>query len=214
MIELCLLNSSYPYTIFNEVAQMHISEIQQGTLPLLGENFLSRLYFELAKAPKTGLWVAIENEMVIGFIAGCASTRESYLSVIRSAVIPLSLLAMSSLVKPWVICKISALLAYPLHSTSISELPYPEYQKPEAELLAIAIHRRARRRGIGKMLVAAFEEGLVSWGIKGNYCVATNLVEEKSNLFYQNIGFEPCYQQRHNNLILQVYQKRIESKLT
>jgi ribosomal protein S18 acetylase RimI-like enzyme len=193
---------------------MHISEIQQGTLPLLGENFLSRLYFELAKAPKTGLWVAIENEMVIGFIAGCASTRESYLSIMKSGGILLGLLAMSSLIKPGVIRKVSTLLTYPLHPASITDKPYPEYEQPEAELLVIAIHASAQRRGIGKMLVEVFEEGLVSWGITGNYCVATNLVEEKSNSFYLNIGFEPCYRQQHNNLILQVYQKRIEGKLT
>jgi len=214
MIEVFRLNSSYPYTIFAEAARIHISEIHQGTLPLLGDRFLSRIYFELAKAPKTGIWVAIENEMVIGFIAGCANTRGIYLSIMKSAGIPLGLLAMPSLIKPGVIRKVTTLLTYPLHSASITDKPQPENEKPEAELLAIAIHANAQRRGIGKMLVEAFEEGLVSWGITGNYCVATNLAEEKSNSFYQNMGFEPFYRQQHNDLILQVYQKRIEGKLT
>jgi len=213
MVEIICLDSSYPYSYFEEVAHIHILEIHHSTLPLLGEKFLSRLYYELANSPKTGLWVAIERGTILGFIAGCSSTRDSYLSVIRRAGIPLGLLIIPSLMKLDICKKVLTLLAYPLYSPPIDATPLRASDKTEAELLAIAIHASAQRRGIGKMLVEAFEEGLVSWGITGNYCVATNLAEEKSNSFYQNIGFEPCYRQQHNDLILQVYQKRIEGKL-
>jgi len=211
MPDIVKLNKDSPYSAFDEVAQIHSLEIHHGTLPKFGNKFLSRLYRELASISNTGVWIAVNSQNeILGFLAGCANTSHSYLSVIKHAGLPLGLLAIKGLMRPSMLINALSLLTYPFYDPAIkNDSPHPELIK--AELLAIAVHPRAQRGGIGKTLVQAFELGLKSWGIKDGYCVATNIEEDISNSFYRTMGFKPYYLKKHNNLILQVYQKQIEN---
>lgn len=199
---------SSPHYFF-DIARLHIEEIHHGFLPLLGEDFLSRLYYEMAQLSNTGLWIAKENDKILGFILGTSDFRKSYFKVFKKAWFALSMMGVRSLFKNKVFKKLPAILAYPFHQYSEEKNENKNQRNSNAELLSIGVHIDAQGKGVGKMLVLTFEQALVEWGKKGLYFVTTNLDDQNSNAFYRKMGFIPCGKQKHNDLILQVYEKEI-----
>lgn len=76
----------------------------------------------------------------------------------------------------------------------------------------MAVHHEAHRQGIGRALVATFEESLLIWGGANGYWVATDADQMGSNNFYLSLGFEPSRKIKHHDLILQHYYKRLRGK--
>ena len=208
------LDSENTRSYFIEIAQLHIAEIHHGALPLFGEKFLMRLYYELSRTYETCVWGAIEEGKIIGYIAGCTDVGQCYMSILINAGIPLFLLALRPLFKPHVISKLSALVTYPFrHKDSAGVKTVNHTRRGRTELLAMAVAQNARKRGIGKTLVQVFEDNLLSWGIKGTYYVSTNLADKDSNAFYQKLNFFAYGEASHHNLILQMYKKQITGKV-
>ncbi len=208
-MDIVKLDHKSPYHVFLDIARLHISEIHFGFLPLLGEEFLSRLYYEMAELVNTGLWAAEEDGKVLGFILGTSDFRKSYIAVFKKAWYPLFIMGLHSLFKINVIKKIPAIIAYPLRTHSESKTANSNPQTSNAELLSIAVHADAQGKGLGRELVYAFEKALMGWGQTGLYFVTTNSEDPDSNAFYRKLGFTPYGKQKHNDLILQVYQKEI-----
>lgn len=206
------LNHKFLYNFFLDIARLHISEIHFGLLPLLGEVFLSRLYYEMAELPNAGLWVAEEDGKVFGFILGTSDFQKSYIAVFKKAWYSLAMMGLRSLFKIEVIKKLPAIIAYPLHAHSENKTTNRNTKTSTAELLSIAVHADAQGKGIGRELVYTFEKALMEWGQTGLYFVTTNSEDPDSNAFYRKLGFIPCGKQKHNDLILQVYQKEIPIK--
>ena len=192
-----------PRKPFDEAADLHIASIHHGLLPELGRDFLSRLYREINRTPNAGVWVAMDGDRVVGFLAGCADPGRCYRAVLGRAALPLTGLAGRSLLRRSVLTRLFTILKYPFRKAD----PVAGVDVPKPELLAVAVDPGARGRGIGAQLVEAFEQGLVSWGVSGRYRVATNVEEVVSNRFYERVGFAPAYQTSHNDLTLQVYVK-------
>lgn len=191
---------------FDEAAELHIMSIHHGVLPDLGRDFLSRLYREISRTPESGVWVAMDSNRVVGFVAGCADPRRCFRTVLTRAAFPLARLAGRSLLSRSVLGRLPTILRYPFRQVDPSML---DSEMISAELLAIAVDPHVRGEGIGSRLVEVFEESLSSWGVRGRYCVATNVEEDVSNRFYERAGFVPGYQTSHNALTLQVYFKRL-----
>lgn len=209
-MEIVRLVSTHSKVFFDDVAQLHMAEIHHGVLPLLGKKFLSRVYYELARAPRTGVWCAIDSGGVVGFLAGCANIRASCLSVLSRGFLPLGLLASRSVFNAGVLGKILTVLQYTFHQTRQAlNQSLKGTSQPRAELLALAVEASVRGSGVGKMLVQTFEESLLGWGVLGCYRVATNLNDPHSNAFYKALGFAACGSMEHNNLVLQIYEKKI-----
>ena len=61
--------------------------------------------------------------------------------------------------------------------------------------------------GLGRSLVGAMRRQ--GWGVVGSYCVATNINDPHSNAFYEALGFAACGSMEHNNLTLQIYEKKV-----
>src|SRR5689334_21442602 len=72
------LTTMDPWQRFVDIACLHAGEIHHGMLPRLGIAFMARLYFELARAPRTTIWIAWHGEQLAGFLAGCADMRHTY----------------------------------------------------------------------------------------------------------------------------------------
>lgn len=199
--------------LFFQVARIHIAEIHPGVLPLLGEKFLARLYFELARAERTHVWIAIEGDKVFGFVSGCANVNRTYLAVfIRSAFI-LLWLALPALMSKALLLNILKLLLYPAQSGKSEE---PDKKTPEkssgAQLLSIAMSSDAAGQGIGRRLVEALESSFIEWKASGVYYVATWYGEADSNKFYKSIGFIPCGVFKMHDMLIQRYKKMIPEK--
>ncbi len=208
MLELVRMTAGHPKEYFEQVAELNMTTIRHGVLPVFGKEFLTRLYYELALSPQSGLWGVVENGKVLGFVAGCADVRKSYISVLLRAGIPLASLVFRAVLTPGFVQAVSAIAAYPFRGRRpvvVSGSTDPR----DPQLLAIAVADAAQGRGIGKMLVQALEQGFLSWGLTGCYRVATNVEEQGSNAFYQRLGFAPCGRVRHHRLILQMYEKEI-----
>jgi GNAT superfamily N-acetyltransferase len=207
------LTSSDPLIRFQEIAQLHVEEIHHGILPLFGTSFLSRLYYGLASTSRTGVWAAIEDGKVAGFLAGCADIQRSYRSVMMKFGVELFFRAMGALFKPAVLKRLPAVFAYPFQShkdaVTVREQTGPASR---AELLAIAVDRRYHGRGVGKQLVLTFEKNLLAWGVSEPYWVTTNSEDAGSNAFYRALDFEAWGTFKHHELVLQRYRKALRTE--
>lgn len=209
MYEVIRIGPKNPYSYYQQASQIHIAEIHHGTLSLLGAEFLARLYFELAKAPESGMWVAIQQQRVVGFIVGCMNVRDVYFTVLKNATFALFFLATKSLFNHIVLRKILTLLIYPFRGDKAFE----KKDETSATLLAIAVERDSQGQGIGKSVIESFEKGLIAWGLTSEYYVSTNRADANSNGFYKSLGFIPYRQIRFNDLVLQVYKKSIKHSM-
>lgn len=195
-----------PPEYFGRVAELHMAEIHHGILPLLGKKFLALLYLGLSGADRSGVWVALHDGRVLGYVAGCADTKRTMTAVLFSFGVRLLLAAGGAVVSPAFLRKIMAVLSYPFRQSPTSTAPR---DIPKAELLAICVEPSSRGRNIGKQLVQALEKAFLHWGMIPNYHVKTNIEEDNSNAFYRMLGFEPSGTVPHHNLVLQIYVKPV-----
>ncbi len=201
------LGKDSPKNAFLEIARLHFAEIHFGFLPLLGEEFLTYLYSQLAQLDDAAVWAAEEDGKILGFLSGTADFKTSYLKVFKKAWAGLIIRGIPSLFKKSVLSKLPAVLLYPFkkHDEKTDE---PE-RDSNAELLSIAVRADAQGKGVGKALVLALENALTEWGVTGDYFVTTNAADPDSTAFYRKLGFLPCGTQKHNNLTLQVFKKPV-----
>lgn len=187
-----------------QAANLHIRGIHQGLLPLLGNQFLTKMYLCIAVAPQSGVWAIVDGDKFVGFIAGCASVQRTYRWLVVNCGFRLAITAGLALCRFTVLRKLYSILLYPFRQRR----SLTKTQTPEAELLAIAIDESEYGKGCGKQLVHAFEASLRQWGVR-EYRVLTNIAEAKSNAFYRATGFAPDGTIKHHALTLQVYKKVI-----
>lgn len=192
---------------FTTIAKLHTSQIQHGILPKLGIEVLTQLYYELSAAPKAGVWAAIREGKVVGFVAGCANIAQSCQWVLSKPRFLFCLIP--AVARAWRLgfVKLISPVTYLSRAkdTTLSE----EDRVGGAELLAISIAPEARSQGLGRDLVGALEKEFEKWGGIRSYRVSTNVADPDSNRFYLALGFVPLGRVRHHDLVLQVYQKHV-----
>lgn len=208
-IEIVRLSIVHPKVYFTAIGALHIKQIDHGLLPLLGLKFLSRLYYELAITPKTGVWAALKSNELVGFISGCADARLSYCAVLCRAWPLFMRLTSQVILRPGLLRRMISVLYYPFNKSSIKGHAIEVCSGIKSEILAIAVNPDFERQGIGRKLIQAFEKEMLHWDNKGYYRVATKIPDIRSNSFYRKAGFLPCHQLKHNDLILQIYLKEI-----
>jgi ribosomal protein S18 acetylase RimI-like enzyme len=73
----------------------------------------------------------------------------------------------------------------------IGTLTYPSYEHndPGARILALVTLSAARRRGIGRALIATAEKDLAQRGIR-RVALDTRLTREDAHKFYESLGYE------------------------
>lgn len=197
--------------LFEQISILHGELIHGGVLPLLGNGFLSVLYREIAKSRWGSVHVALEDESILGFLVGAQDVYRCARSFTPGGYLKLFGLLMTRMWRPAVLSKLFDSLAYPFRScstpTGTTAAPPPRHR---AELLSIAVAKKAQGRGVGKALVRAFEATML--GQVTQYAVTTNASEADSNAFYIAMGFESVGQKRHHDLILQVYTKQLRPR--
>lgn len=205
---LILINASSPLSDFEQIAELHCSQINHGLIQLLGKKFVAELYRSISSTPSSRVLVLKHGETVLGFLAGSLSLKDTFRSVIRDPKLVFIFVAQFSFLNPRILKKLPSMLYYSFRrnrpETSEFEDSYPE-------LLSIAVKPDQQGSGIGKKLILKFEEFLKQSNCE-EYIVSTNIEDMKSNEFYQKRGFSRFRTTRHHALILQIYIKKLSNK--
>lgn len=201
------LSDAHPEHYFMEIAGIHIAQINNGMMAQLKIKLLSQIYREIARQPDAGVWIALINHQVAGFIAGSANTRKTFIMAILRLWQPITLFALKTLFN-FTFIKFARVIFYPFRNVANSRHFYQGCTRIKPEILSIAVSKNQQKSGIGKQLILAFEEALKSWHYEGYYKVATDISETGSNNFYRISGFSPCHKVKLNEMILQVYVKK------
>ena len=133
------------------IAELHKRMISSGFLSTLGSGFLSFLYRAMLDSPECRVFVAVSEGDVVGFIAGARDTGRFYRQFIRRHFIEAAWRVLSSLLRRGALRRVYEILRYG-----------DTEPRAAAELLAMAVAPRARRRGVGLGLV----RDLLHWAIQ------------------------------------------------
>ena len=124
-------------------AALHVGQIGEGFLTVLGSAFLSRLYRRVARTPGSFLLVVEDGETAVGFLAGSTDVSGLYRSFFLRDGAAAVITCGGRLVRSW-----RRVMETLRHGTGISA--------DGAELLAVAVDPTVRRRGAGSLLVDGF----------------------------------------------------------
>jgi len=202
------IGSENPKVWFHEIAEIHCSELKEGSLRNLGVDGLEIIYSKLVSIPKSGLWCAVEDGRVTGFISGCADIRKFYRALFFKTVFQLALISFSRILKTNSLGNLLKTLLYPFQSSQWIETP-AEFHDTNAELIAISVRKEFHHQGIGRKLVEHLETGFQEWKVDRFYHVATDTRDPLSNAFYLGMGFEKYGVKKFTNFSLQIYEKKI-----
>ena len=143
------------------MARLHVTEIDEGFLPTLGPRFLDHLYRRVVRSPTSFAFVADDGGGVLGFAAGTESLRGLYRSFLLHDGAAALVAAGPRIAGSW--RRVVETLRYPAREGA---------DLPPAELIAIAVGRAARGRGLGRALVDAVTAEFARRGVTAARVVA------------------------------------------
>ena len=214
-MEIIRLPTDHATNIFKEAARIHTENGDPRlVLPLLGQKFLTRLFFELNRAPFTGIWGAIDGNSLRGFIVGAANFQNSYIHILKKAAFPLAWYALPSLFKPRLLQDAFGILTYPFSKHDKQQRGDQQLlPTPRAEFLALTVDKTANGFIAARLLVKAMEDGFRSWGLSGYYYGSVFQDNVNANAFMKGIGFIPCGQITLHRSCVQYYRKNLQAQL-
>jgi ribosomal protein S18 acetylase RimI-like enzyme len=159
------------------IAELHASRITEGFLPVLGEQFLIRLYRRVVASDDAFAFVAHERGPALGFCATALDVGALYKRfMVRDGVVA-GALAAPQLARN--VRRVLETLRYPSHAGDL----------PAAEILAVAVDPTAAKQGVGRALVAASQAEMERRGITAAKVVAGSDNAAAIGL-YRACGFE------------------------
>lgn len=167
-------------------ALLHAHAIDEGFLPKLGTPFLIRLYRRIVRWPGSFLLVADESGDVIGQTAATEDVTRLYREFLVRDGLAAGISAAPGLVRHWR----SVLETLRYGAASHSAAPGGAGELPHAELLAAAVARDFRGRGIGRDLVNAANAELARRGVS-NARVVVASTNAAALRMYSSSGYRP-----------------------
>jgi len=192
---------------FQEIAYLHIKEINHGLLPFLGPKLLSELYKALLEINIIHIWAIKSDNRIIGFLAGTLSFKKNALCLLLKRK---SKLVISMMMQLFGNPRSTHMMISLIKNKAMSVFSRKSGNRThQAELLAIAVDKQSQGSGIGKVLISCFE-AFVREARLSEYGVMTNINETGSNAFYRAMGFKEHSSIPHHNLVLRVYIKQLD----
>ena len=194
---------------FRAAARLHAEGITEGFLSTLGKPFLAALYEGIAAAKEAGVFVALEDGEVLGFISYARDVKGCYRQVLRRKWPGLTRAMLPNLFRGTIYRKVWETLRYPFtHKTQPVSAAKESCTVLRPELLSMAVGPRARGKGVGKLLVLSVDKVMQELGQEG-YFVVTHGVDERSNGFYQGCGFRLTGSYESHGKPMNEYYKRL-----
>lgn len=168
--------------VYQQVARLHASNIDQGFLSSLGIPFLSLLYEAIDTNDTSLLLLAQHEGRVVGFVAGAEGMGPIYKGLLSQwpRLIQALLPALLSPRKLW---KIGEVLLLGKKAPAVPNLP-------QAELISIAVDTEERGQGHASQLYEALVQHFRERKAKGfKIVVGDSLVS--AHRFYQRMGALP-----------------------
>ncbi len=164
------------------LAGLHAQAIDTGFLPRLGRGFMRRLYRAMVSWPQAVVIVAEMDGTPVGYVAGVADTDDFYRHFLRRHAISAGISALPRLIRPTNLRKAFETMRY--------EAPELE---ADAELLAMAVIRDVRGRGIGGELGRRFLAAMAE-RYAGPVRVVVGAANDAAIGAYRRMGFEDAAQ--------------------
>ena len=162
-----------------EVAKLHMAEISEGVISVLGHKFACSLYQAMIESERYFGFVAVKNSQVLGFAACAEDTSAVYKSVLKGNFFKLLWACFPKILSIRNLKYAIETLFYPVRCGG---------DLPVAELLSVVVDRQARGKGIGQRLV---EASCAEFRSRGIGAFKTIVFERfPSNAFYQHVGFK------------------------
>lgn len=169
--------------IYQQVARLHASCIDQGFLSSLGTPFLTLLYESIDANDSSVLLIAREGSQVVGFVSGAQGMGSIYRQLLRRW--PRLLVAMlPALASPRKLWKIAEILLMSRKAQPLPDLPH-------AELLSIAVHPAYRSQGHAPNLYQALVSHFRQKGV-GRFRIVVGDGLATAHRFYKKMGARPA----------------------
>lgn len=185
---------------YRQVAQLHISCIDQGFLPQLGADFLTLMYEALDEDSDALLLTCEREGEVVGFITSAASLSGVYRRMLRRW--PRLAVALApSLVRPRRVLRIFEILRYGAAHT--------QGDLPAAELLSLAVAPAWRGKGCSGELYNGLKAALAARGELA-FKIVVGATLAPAHQFYRRMGAEPAAEiEVHRGEASTVYVQRL-----
>jgi len=184
------------------VARLHVDAIKEGFLNKLGLRFLACLYRGIQEEPASHVWIARQDDNLVGFCAYTRNVSGLYTRVLRERFVRLALASLPRSLNPWVLKEVVDTLRYPAKQDA--------EQLPAAEILSIAVSTRSQGSGIGKRLLETAVSKATDDG-ETEVKVLAGAALAGANKFYLGFGFEKRCEIKQHNHALNVYVKRLQT---
>lgn len=164
-----------------EVVDVHMSSFPSFFLTSLGPRFLNLLYQEIINASDGIALVCIQDNQVVGFVAGTLSQKGFYKKLIRTRLLQFGLVALPSTIQNPRI--------FPRLLRAIRQPDIAKEAPASALLMSIAVHPDTMGQGYGTYLVREFIEQLRANNIDKFMLTTDAQNNVRTNQFYQKLGF-------------------------
>ena len=164
------------------VVAVHLAGFEGFFLSVLGPAFLRELYFSLTEDLHGICLVAMEQDRVLGFVAGTSKSSGVYSRLLRQRLVRFCLAAVPAVLKqPAIVPRLINRIRSP-HGEGAPTLS-------RGTLMSIAVHPSQQGKGIGQVLVRDFLERAAQAGCKEVDLTTDKEQNELVNHFYKQQGF-------------------------
>lgn len=168
------------------IVEIHLKAFKNFFLSSLGEDFLKFYYTCFIKNKDSVVFIAKDNDKIMGFAAATAICKGFNIALIKQNIFSFSLLGLRLLVT-----NPKALVRLARNMTKKSD----EVQSEEdyAELYSIGVAPEGQGKGVGKELLSRMEQELLEWNVDKLSLTTDYYDNDKTIGFYKAMGYSVLY---------------------
>jgi len=162
-----------------QLAEIHQAEIGSGFLTSLGPKVLGNLYSALSQSEHVRLFVAKQDERIVGFICGAVDTRLVYHQVLWRHALRDVFVILPRVITWRRLKSIYETVRYPRRQMPV--------ELPRAEILNFCVRHQVQRSGVGRRLFRALVDEFHASGVD-RMRIVTGAGQTQAQRFYESLG--------------------------